>query len=132
MNDIAANNAPSEPITLYPVSIPAHCHIPEPVLQDERLHDGDKILYGRLRGYAGKNSYYCFVKLETLAGELRKNERSIRRSLKTLIDCGYLSKIRPHQRATTRYYFLMNERLGHWLYRHNKGGFPPPEVTGHL
>lgn len=64
--------------------------IPDPVLKDDRLNLHSKILFGivfRLTQTAG----YCWASNGGLAKEIDKDERSVQRWLKELIDCGYMS-----------------------------------------
>jgi len=110
----SASNVPSGPRTYFPKEIPAHCHIPQYILQDQRLTDFEKILFGRLRGYAGEK-HYCFVKVTTLMEELCKSRRVIYRAVESLVKFGYLYKYRAHPRATTNYYFIITPEIDLWL-----------------
>jgi biotin operon repressor len=73
--------------------------------RQRELGDGPKRVYRRLKSYAGKNGS-CFPSQQTLAADLGKSERQVRRDLDELESAGLIAaKLRNGRRSNT-YQFL--------------------------
>jgi hypothetical protein len=64
--------------------------IPGDILDDDRISDGAKILYGKIARLSYKTGY-CWASNKFLAGI--KTENTARRHIKELIDAGYLKSV---------------------------------------
>jgi hypothetical protein len=79
---------------------------PEDVVDRQHgLGDGPKRAYRRLRRFAGVNGF-CFPSQETLAGELGKGERQVRRDLDALEAAGLIASVSRDGRRSNTYIFL--------------------------
>ena len=73
-----------------PISAKGFTQIPNAILEDGNLNDGDKITYALLLGY-GWDTNSCFPGQETLATRQGKTDRSIRTHLKNLEAVGWIT-----------------------------------------
>lgn len=73
-----------------PISAKGFTQIPNAILEDVNLNDGDKITYALLLGY-GWDTNSCFPGQETLAQRQGKKVRSIRDHLKNLEKKGWIT-----------------------------------------
>ena len=73
-----------------PISARGFTQIPNAILEDTNLNDGDKITYALLLGY-GWDTNNCFPGQETLAERQGKKVRSIRDHLKSLEKKGWIT-----------------------------------------
>jgi hypothetical protein len=79
---------------------------PEDIVDRQtNLGDGPKRVYRKLRSHAGKNGH-CFPFQETLAGELGKGERQIRRDIAQLEAVGLIASRTRDGRRSNTYDFL--------------------------
>jgi biotin operon repressor len=99
---------------------------PEDIVDRQRdLGDGPKRTYRRLRSYAGKNGS-CFPSQQTLAGDLGKSERQVRRDLDELEAAGLIgSKSRDGRRSNT-YLFLW-----HAMFEQTHTSGQASDLSGH-
>jgi hypothetical protein len=79
---------------------------PEDIVDRQRgLADGPKRAYRRLKRFAGVNGS-CFPSQKTLAGELGKGERQVRRDLDALESAGLIASVSRDGRRSNTYIFL--------------------------
>jgi hypothetical protein len=79
---------------------------PEEVVDRQRdLGDGPKRVYRRLRRYAGAKGS-CFPSQKTLADDLGKGERQVRRDLDALEAAGLIASVSRDGRRSNTYVFL--------------------------
>jgi biotin operon repressor len=79
---------------------------PEDVVDRQRdLGDGPKRVYRKLRRYAGTKGS-CFPSQKTLADELGKGERQVRRDLDALEAAGLIASVSRDGRRSNTYVFL--------------------------
>ena len=68
-----------------------YCIIPADVLDDERIPDGAKLLYGEITALCSEKGY-CFASNEYLASRRHKTKWTIISWLNCLVDCGYIKR----------------------------------------
>ena len=68
-----------------------YCIIPADVLDDERIPDGAKLLYGEITALCSEKGY-CFASNEYLASRRHTSVPTLKRWLNNLIDGGYLKR----------------------------------------
>jgi len=87
---------------------------PEDVVDRQRgLGDGPKRAYRRLKRFAGVKGS-CFPSQETLAGELGKGERQVRRDLDALEAAGLIASLSRDGRRSNTYIEPIGPRLSRW------------------
>ena len=84
--------------------------VPTSLLSAEGLSDGAKLLYGLLRKYAGKDGN-CFPLQRTLALNMRRPERTIRKYLRELRKAQLVKTVRRGKGRAVRYEFLWKSCL---------------------
>jgi hypothetical protein len=78
---------------------PGFIMVPYAVFSDPNLSHAAKLVYGRLKLYAGKRGHCC-PKQETLAGEVCLSDRQLQRMLTQLRDEGWISWDRSRANCT--------------------------------
>ncbi|TAL62096.1 MAG: helix-turn-helix domain-containing protein [Bacteroidetes bacterium] len=95
-----------------PYGIFLSLHIPNSIAKSKLLSSNDKLLYGRLLQYAGKNGI-AFPKQETIAVEIGISCRQVKRSIRKLMELKLISIVRENEdklhHRCNKYYFLWNE-----------------------
>ena len=77
------------------------------VIRDRDLSNGDKLVYCDLAGYANSKTGECYPSMQTIANDLSMSDRTVKRAIKTLVNKGYIRKVRKGQgRRKTNLYFL--------------------------
>ena len=68
-----------------------YCIIPADVLDDERIPDGAKLLYGEITALCSEKGF-CFASNDYLASRRKKRKWTIISWINTLVECGYLKR----------------------------------------
>lgn len=84
--EIKDNSEPSFNPVGYAFSV-----LPEAIMDDERLSEGEIILFARLMSLVKKEGY-CWATNEYLSQKCRKSKKTISRYLTTLEECGYIRR----------------------------------------
>jgi DNA-binding Lrp family transcriptional regulator len=87
--------------------------IPDDIVKCSVLNSTDKLCWGRLYKYSGKNGV-CYPKQKTLAEEIGVSEQVILRSLKNLENNKFIEVERPKGKdrilhKSSRYFFIWND-----------------------
>lgn len=86
--------------------------IPDCIKRNTDLSTTDKMVWGQLNSCAGKNGE-CYPKQTTIAEELGISERTVRNSIATLVNLGFLEIEKPFGKdkllhMNNRYFFIWN------------------------
>ena len=68
-----------------------YCIIPADVLDDERIPDGAKLLYGEITALCSEKGF-CFASNDYLASRRKRRRCTIISWINTLVECGYLKR----------------------------------------
>lgn len=75
-------------------------------MDDERLEMADVAIYSAMRSYASEDGGVCLASLATFGRRARlRGPRAIRRSIRHLIDCGYVAR-QVHRNGKTVHYTI--------------------------
>ena len=85
---------------------------PTAVESDETLSEGAKSLFSILAYHAGEKTW-CNPKRRTLAAEIRKSEDTVDRRLTSLVNAGYIRRVRIGLKRANEYHFVWHPRLSH-------------------
>ena len=104
--------------------------VPREVFLDDRLTRRDLRVFGTICGHADGRTGICRVKQATLAEEIGSDRVGVLRSIKKLIECGYLAAHQPAgMRRSLQYRVLITEVTGGQLNLFGAGEAPRQAAT---